>query len=64
VLDDPKDEFVGEETRWFHARAGGGLLVSFRLRLLFRLEASNVVLFTEDDYHNTQAYLAGLGTYF
>jgi hypothetical protein len=64
VLDDPKDEFVGEERRWFHARAGGGLLVSFRLRLLFRLEASNVVLFTEDDYHNTQAYLAGLGTYF
>jgi hypothetical protein len=64
VLDDPKGEFVGEQRRWFHARAGGGLLVSLRLRLLFRLEASNVVLFSEDDYENTQSYLAGLGTYF
>jgi hypothetical protein len=64
VLDDPKDEFVGRERRWFHARAGGGLLVSLRLRLLFRLEASNVVLFAEDDYENRQSYLAGLGTYF
>lgn len=64
VLEDPKDEFVGSERRWFHARAGGGLLVSLRLRLLFRLEASNVVMFSEDDYQNTQSYLAGLGTYF
>jgi hypothetical protein len=64
VLDDPKDEFVGKEKRWFHARAGGGLLVSLRLRLLFRIEASNVVLFSEDDYENKQSYLAGLGTYF
>jgi hypothetical protein len=64
VLEDPKDEFVGSERRWFHARAGGGLLVSLRLRLLFRLEASNVILFSEDDYENTQSYLAGLGTYF
>jgi hypothetical protein len=40
------------------------LLVSLRLRLLFRIEASNVVLFSEDDYENRQAYLAGLGTYF
>jgi hypothetical protein len=64
VLDEPKDEFVGEQRRWFHARAGGGLLVSLRLRLLFRLEASNVVLFSEDGYENKQSYLAGLGTYF
>jgi hypothetical protein len=64
VLDEPKDEFVGEQKRWFHARAGGGLLVSLRLRLLFRIEASNVVLFSEDDYENSQSYLAGLGTYF
>lgn len=64
VFEDPKDEFVGAERRWFHARAGGGLLISLRLRLLFRVEASNVVLFGEDDYENTQSYLAGLGTYF
>jgi len=64
VLEDPKDEFVRKDRRWFHTRAGGGLLISFRLRLLVRLEASNVVLFNEDEYDNTQAYVAGLGTYF
>ncbi|MFO7180584.1 MAG: hypothetical protein DIU78_017930 [Pseudomonadota bacterium] len=64
VLEQPKDEFVMEERKWFHARAGGGLLVSLRLRLLFRLEASHLVLFTEDDYRSTQVYLGGLGTYF
>lgn len=64
VFEDPKDEFLREERKWFHARAGGGLLVSFRFRMLARLEASNLALFTEDDYQNTQAYIAGLGTYF
>ena len=64
VLEDPNDEFIADDRHWFHARAGGGLLVSLRLRLLFRIEASNVVLFSEDDYENRQAYLAGLGTYF
>ncbi|HET9958775.1 MAG TPA: SH3 domain-containing protein [Polyangiaceae bacterium] len=64
VLEQPKDEFVRPDRKWFHARAGGGLLVSLRLRLLLRLEVSNVVLFNEDDYQNRQAYLAGLGTYF
>ena len=29
-----------------------------------RLEASNMVLFEEDDYQNVQSYTAGLGTYF
>jgi hypothetical protein len=64
VLEDPKDEFLREERKWFHARAGGGLLISFRFRMLARLSASNLALFTEDDYENTQAYVAGLGTYF
>lgn len=64
VLEQPKDEFVRRDRKWFHTRAGGGLLISFRLRLLVRLEASNMVLFGEDDYQNTQAYVAGLGTYF
>lgn len=48
----------------FHARAGGGLLISLRWRILVRLEASNTVLFTEDSYRNAQAYIGGLGTYF
>jgi hypothetical protein len=64
VLEQPKDEFIRQDRKWFHTRAGGGLLLSFRLRLLVRLEASNMVLFGEDDYQNTQAYVAGLGTYF
>ena len=53
-----------EERNWFHARAGGGLLISLRFRILFRLEASNIVLFTEDDYDNVQSYIGGLGSYF
>ncbi|MFZ5897379.1 MAG: SH3 domain-containing protein [Myxococcota bacterium] len=64
VLESPKDEFVRRERKWFHSRAGGGLLLSLRLRVLVRLEATNVVLFGEDSYQNTQAYVAGLGTYF
>jgi uncharacterized protein YgiM (DUF1202 family) len=62
--EEPKDEFVRSERDWFHARAGGGLLISLRFRLLFRLEASNMILFTEDDYQNVQTYIGGLGSYF
>jgi uncharacterized protein YgiM (DUF1202 family) len=64
IHEDPKDEFVRDDRRWFHLRAGGGLLVSLRLRILVRLEATNVALFTEDDYENVQSYIGGLGTYF
>ncbi|HEV8247669.1 MAG TPA: SH3 domain-containing protein [Polyangiaceae bacterium] len=64
VHEQPKDEFVRKERSWFHARVGGGLLISLRLRILLRLEATNVVLFTEDDYENVQSYIGGLGTYF
>jgi uncharacterized protein YgiM (DUF1202 family) len=60
----PKDEFVLTDRKWFHARAGGGLLVSLRFRVSLRLEAANMVLFQEDDYQNVQSYAAGLGTYF
>ena len=61
----PKDDQGVRHTRnWFQARAGGGLLISLRWRVLFRLEASNMVLYTEDAYQNVQTYIAGLGTYF
>jgi uncharacterized protein YgiM (DUF1202 family) len=61
----PKDDSGVRHTRnWFQARAGGGLLVSLRFRALLRLEASNMVLYTEDAYQNVQTYIAGLGTYF
>jgi hypothetical protein len=62
--EDPKEEIVRRSRKWFHARAGGGLLVSLRLRVSLRLEAANMVLFEEDDYQNVQSYSAGLGTYF
>jgi uncharacterized protein YgiM (DUF1202 family) len=61
----PKDESGVRQSRsWFQARAGGGLLVSLRWRVLFRLEATNMVLYTEDAYQNVQTYIGGLGTYF
>jgi len=65
VHESPKDDQgVRNSRNWFQARAGGGLLVSLRWRVLFRLEASNVVLYSEDAYQNVQTYIAGLGTYF
>ncbi len=61
----PKDETgVRVARNWFQARAGGGLLISLRWRILFRLEASNMVLYNEDAYQNVQTYIGGLGTYF
>jgi hypothetical protein len=62
--EDPKDEFVKSARTTLHARAGGGLLVSLRWRILLRLEATNMLLFTADSYENVQTYLGGLGTYF
>jgi hypothetical protein len=47
-----------------HARAGGGLLISLRFRILLRLEALHVVMFDSDYKANVQTYTAGLGTYF
>lgn len=47
-----------------HARAGGGLLLSLRWRILVRLEAMHLVLFEADFKRNAQAYVGGLGTYF
>jgi uncharacterized protein YgiM (DUF1202 family) len=58
------DQFVlRKETVWA-ARAGGGLLLALRLRILVRLEASNLTVFTEDSYRNAQVYQGGLGVYF
>jgi uncharacterized protein YgiM (DUF1202 family) len=60
----PKDENIRQERDWFHARAGAGLLVSLRYRILLRLQFSNFVVYTEDRYDNVQSYVAGLGAYF
>jgi uncharacterized protein YgiM (DUF1202 family) len=64
MYESPKDEFVRTKRKWFHAKAGGGILISLRFRVSLRLEAANMVLFQEDDYQNVQSYTAGLGTYF
>lgn len=64
MYEQPKDEFVRASRKWFHARAGGGVLISLRFRVSLRLEAANMVLFGEDVYQNVQSYAAGLGTYF
>jgi hypothetical protein len=64
MREEPKDEFIRSARSTFHARAGGGLLVSLRWRILLRLEATNMVLFTSDSYDNVQTYLGGLGSYF
>jgi hypothetical protein len=64
VHEEPKEENIRQASDWFHARAGGGLLVSLRFRILLRLEATNFVLYAEDRYRNVQSYVGGLGSYF
>jgi uncharacterized protein YgiM (DUF1202 family) len=58
------DQFVMRRETVWAARAGAGLLLALRLRILVRLEASNLTLFTEDSYRNSQIYQGGLGVYF
>jgi hypothetical protein len=58
------DAFALREQTLLHARAGGGLLVSLRWRIILRLEAGNTVLFDADSYDNAQSYVGGLGSYF
>jgi uncharacterized protein YraI len=58
------DQFVlRKETVWA-ARAGGGLLLGLRGRILVRLEISNLSLFTEDTNRNAQLFAGGCGVYF
>jgi hypothetical protein len=60
-----KDETgIHTDSDWFHARAGGGVLVSLRYRILLRVQATNFVLYAEDGYRNVQSYVGGLGSYF
>jgi hypothetical protein len=58
------DQFVLQKETVWAARAGGGLLLALRLRILVRLEMSNLTLFTEDTYRNSQIYQGGFGVYF
>jgi hypothetical protein len=58
------DAFALREQTLLHARAGGGLLVSLRWRIILRIEAANTVRFDADSYDNAQSYVGGLGSYF
>ncbi|NOU26640.1 MAG: SH3 domain-containing protein [Polyangiaceae bacterium] len=58
------DTFVLKRQDVFAGRAGGGLLFALRNRILVRLEASNLTLFTADSFRNAQTFAGGLGVYF
>ena len=58
------DSFVLQRQDLYVGRAGGGLLIALRWRILVRLEATNLSLFTADSFKNAQTYAGGLGVYF
>ncbi len=56
--------FVHGDEDFYVARAGGGLLLALRNRILVRLEVTNLSVFTAETYKNAQTYAGGLGVYF
>ncbi len=58
------DSFVLQREDLFVTRAGGGFLFALRNRILVRIEASNMTLFTAESYANAQTVTGGLGVYF
>jgi hypothetical protein len=58
------DSFVLKRQDFYAARAGGGLLIALRWRILLRLEVTNLTIFTADTFANAQTYAGGLGVYF
>jgi hypothetical protein len=58
------DSFILKREDLYVARAGGGFLFALRNRILVRLEATNLSVFTADSYKNAQTYAGGLGVYF
>jgi hypothetical protein len=58
------DSFVLQRADYFVARAGGGLLLAFRTRIMVRLEATNLTIFNAQTYKNAQTFAGGLGVYF
>ena len=58
------DSFVLKREDLYVARAGGGLLIALRWRILVRLEVTNLTLFNADSFMNAQTYAGGLGVYF
>jgi hypothetical protein len=58
------DQFILQRETVWAARAGVGFLLALRMRILVRVEMSNLTLFTEDSFRNAQIYQGGLGVYF
>jgi hypothetical protein len=58
------DSFVLKRQDLWLARAGGGLLIALRWRIVVRLDVTNLSLFTADSFVNAQTYAGGLGVYF
>jgi hypothetical protein len=58
------DAFALRRETVFHARAGGGFLLSLRWRLILRVEVDHTILFTASSYRDAQSYVGGLGSYF
>jgi hypothetical protein len=58
------DSFVLKREDLYMARAGGGVLMALRGRILVRLEATNLTLFDSESLKNAQTYAGGFGVYF
>lgn len=58
------DSFVLKKQDLYVARAGGGILMALRGRILVRLEVTNMTLFASDSFKNAQTYSGGFGVYF
>jgi len=58
------DSFVLKREDLYMARAGGGILMALRGRILVRLEVTNLTLFDSETFKNAQTYAGGFGVYF
>ncbi len=58
------DSFVLSREDLWMARAGGGILMALRGRILVRLEVTNLTLFDSERLKNAQTYAGGFGVYF
>jgi hypothetical protein len=63
VLPNP-DSFVLKREDSFVLRGGGGILFAMRNRILVRIEATNLSVFTASSYKDAQTIAGGLGVYF
>ena len=58
------DSLVLKREDLYLARAGAGVLMALRGRILVRLEVSNLSLFDAESFKNAQTYSGGFGVYF